>query len=285
MGMKIAVTGGSGLAGSAVVSHLLEAGCQVVSIDRRPPPDAITEFRLVDCEDLGQVYGACCGVDAIAHLAAIPRPIHHSPDQVFRTNIMATFNIFEAAAVLGIPRVVYVSSMSVLGLPFSYKPIRYAYFPIDEDHPGAPQDAYALSKALGEDIALAFVRRMAGELSVVSLRFPWIHSPESFRAELPPFQQDPALGATVLWGYIDTRDVAQACRLALEADISGHEAFYISAKDTFAKADSSALAQAYYPEAEITSHLSGNQSLFNCAKARATLGYEPQFRWEDYEWT
>ena len=48
---------------------------------------------------------------------------------------MATFNIFEVAAALRISRVVYVSSMSVLGLPFSYKPIRLAYLPIDEAHP------------------------------------------------------------------------------------------------------------------------------------------------------
>ena len=283
--MKIAVTGGSGLAGAAVVSHLLDAGCEVISIDRRPPPHPISEFRLVDCEDLGQIYGACHGADAIAHLAAIPRPTQHSPDQVFRTNIMATFNIFEAAANLEIPRVVYISSMSVLGLPFSYTPIRLAYLPIDEAHPHAPQDAYALSKTLGEDIARAFVRRMAGGMSVVSLRFPWIHSPQTFQSVLKPLWDDPAAGASNLWGYIDTRDVAGACRLALQADTSGHETFYISAPNTFMKTDSLQLAQAYYPEAEFRTRLDGNQSLFDNSKAVAMLGYESQFSWEQYEWT
>ena len=282
--MKVVVTGGSGLAGAAVVSHLLEAGYEVLSIDRRPPPHPLAEFRLVDCEDLGQVYGACHGVEAIVHLAAIPRPTHHSPDQVFRTNIMAAFNIFEAAAVFEISRVVYVSSMSVLGLPFSYRPIRLAYLPVDEDHPSAPQDAYALSKTLGEDMALAFVRRMAGALSVVSLRFPWIHSPATFKSVLTPLWDDPAGGATNLWGYIDTRDVARACRLALEANISGHEAFYISAWNTFMKTDSLPLAQAYYPEAKIRTRLDGNQSLFDNSKAAAMLGFESQFSWEQYEW-
>jgi len=161
--MKVAVTGGSGLAGYAVVAHLLDAGCDVISIDRAPSPSPLPEYRLVDCADLGQVVGACQGAEAIVHLAAIPRPIHHSPDQVFRTNVMATFNVFEAAAVLEIPRVVYISSMSVLGLPFSYTPIELDYLPIDEAHPKAPQDAYALSKTLGEDIALAFVRRQTAE--------------------------------------------------------------------------------------------------------------------------
>ncbi len=283
--MRVAVTGGSGLAGSAVVSHLRAQGYDIVSIDHAPPQYLVAEYRLVDCTDLGQVYGACQNVDAIVHLAAIPRPIHHSPDQVFRTNIMATFNIFEAAAVLEIPRVVYVSSMSVLGLPFSYRPIQLLYLPIDEAHPQAPQDAYALSKTLGEDIALAFVRRMAGALSVVSLRFPWIHKPETFKSMLRPLWDDPAGGATNLWAYIDTRDVAQACRLALEADINGHEAFYISAGNSFMKTDSETLAQAFYPEASIRSRLSGNQSLFDTAKAKARLGYEPQFSWEDYEWS
>ena len=281
--MRVAVTGGSGLAGSAVVAHLIDRGYDVVSIDRAQTPTTRADYRLVDCEDLGQVYGACHGVDAIVHLAAIPRPIHHTPDQVFRTNIMATFNVFEVAAVFEIPRVVYVSSMSVLGLPFSYTPIRLAYLPVDESHPAAPQDAYALSKTLGEDIALAFVRRMAGTLSVVSLRFPWIHTPASFASLLKTLWDDPGGGAANLWGYIDTRDAARACRLALEADISGHEAFYISARNTFMKSDSLSLAQAYYPEAEIRTHLSGNQSLFDYAKARAMLGYEAQFSWEDYE--
>jgi len=280
--MRVAVTGGSGLAGFAAVEHLLDAGHAVISIDRRPPPKAITEYRLIDCQDLGQVYGACRGVDAILHLAAIPRPIHHSPDEVFRTNIMTTFNIFEAAAVLEIPRVVYVSSMSVTGLPFSYKPIRLAYLPIDEAHPQAPQDAYALSKALGEDTAAAFVRRMAGALSVISLRFPWIHTPATFKSTLTLLQDDPAGGATNLWGYIDTRDVARACRLALEADISGQEAFYISARNTFMKTDTASLAQAYYPEVGIRSPLAGKASLFDCSKAAAALGFEALYSWEDY---
>ena len=283
--MRIAVTGGSGLAGSEVVSHLLEKGYDVVSIDRAPPPHPIPEFRFVDCEDLGQVFGACHLADAIIHLAAIPRPIHHTPDQVFGTNIMATFNIFEAAAVLRIPRVVYISSMSVLGLPFSYRPIRLRYLPIDEAHPKAPQDAYALSKTLGEDIAIAFARRMAGALSVASLRFPWIHTPATFHSVLRPLWDDPAAGATNLWGYIDTRDLAQACQLALEADIDGHEAFYISARNTFMKTDSASLAREHYPQASFKSRLSGNQSLFDNSKAKAMLGYQPQFSWEDYEWT
>lgn len=283
--MKIAVTGGSGLAGFAVVKHLLDCGHEVISIDRVPLPQALTEYRLVDCGDLGQVYGAFSGVDSIAHLAAIPRPTFHTPEVVFRTNMMATFNVFEVAAVLEIPRIVNFSSESVLGQPFNYSPVQVCYAPIDEAHPKAPQDAYALSKTLGEDIAEAFVRRMAGKLSVVSLRFPWIHTPETFRDQVMRYQDNPAGGAANLWTYVDTRDVAQACQLALESTISGHDVFFVAAKNSFMKHDTAALVREFYPEAKIRKELVGNQSLLDTSKARAVLGYEAHYSWEDYEWS
>jgi nucleoside-diphosphate-sugar epimerase len=283
--MRVVVTGGSGLAGFAVVRHLLEHGHAVISIDRAPLPQPLTEQRLVDCADLGQVYGACRSADAIVHLAAIPRPIFHTPEVVFRSNTLATFNVFEAAAALEIPRVVYISSISVLGLPFNYAPVPLVYFPIDESHPRAPQDAYALSKTLGEDIALAFTRRMAGRLTAVSLRFPWIHSPQSFAEQVTPLWDDAAGGAPNLWSYIDTRDVARACALSLEVPVSGHEAFFVSAANTFMKGNTAELVGAYYPEAEIRAELVGNQALIDTSKAERVLGYKAAYSWEEYEWS
>ncbi len=282
--MRVAVTGGSGLAGFSVVEHLLASGHDVISIDRVPLPRPITEYRLVDCENLGQVYGACHGAEVIVHLAAIPRPIYHTPEQVFRTNTLSTFNVFEVAASLRIPRVVYVSSVSVLGLPFNYTRVAPQYVPIDESHPRAPQDAYALSKTLGEDIADAFVARCDRALSVVSLRFPWIHSPDTFREQLTPFWDHPAGGATNLWSYVDTRDVGQACALSLQANITGHEAFFISAANSFMNGDTAPLVREFYPETEIKPGFEGNRSLLDTSKAEKMLGYKAQYTWEDYAW-
>lgn len=280
--MKVVITGGSGLTGFAVVQDLVAHGVEVVSIDRTPLPGAIAPYKLVDCEDIGQVYGALAGADAVIHLAAIPRPTYHTPEQVFRTNVMAAFNVFEVAATLGIPRVVYVSSMSVLGVPFFYTSFMPRYVPIDEAHPKAPEDAYAISKYVGEELADAFVRRCAGALSVASLRFPWIHTPETFKAQLWPHWDDPAFGATNLWSYIDTRDVAQICRLALTAQIDGHEAFFASAANSFMNQDTAPLVRAYYPDAEIRPGFDGNRSLFDYSKAARILGYAPAYSWEMY---
>jgi nucleoside-diphosphate-sugar epimerase len=231
-------------------------------------------------EDLGQVYGCLAGVDSIVHLAAIPRPGFHSAEVVFRTNMMSMFNVLEAAVNLGIQRIVYASSISVLGFPFFYRPLAPRYAPIDEEHPKLPQDAYGLSKYMGEALAEGFVRRSG--MTIISLRLAWIHTPQTFKEQLRPLWDDPAAGASNLWGYIDGRDVAQACHLALEADLSGHHTFYIAAPNTFMKMPTSELLQRFYPDTEIRPGLEGRQSLFSSAKAASLLGFKAQHTWESY---
>lgn len=281
--MRVLVTGGSGLTGFAVVQELVQHSFDVLSVDRAPLPQPITRFKLIDCENIGQVYSVCVGIDAIVHLAAIPRPTFHTPDRVFQTNVMTCFNIFEVAATLGISKVIYVSSVSVLGVPFSYTIVKPHYVPIDENHPRAPEDAYALSKYIGEELAEAFVRRCAGRLSVVSLRLPWVHTPETFKDQLRPHWADPAFGATNLWSYIDTRDVALACRLALTAEINGHEAFFISADNSFMNEDTASLVREYYPGTLIRPGFAGNRSLLDTSKAASMLQFSPAYSWELYD--
>lgn len=278
--MKVVVTGGSGLTGRHVVKHLVGHGYDVTSVDVIRPDGNIAPYRLVDIEDLGQVYGSLAGADAVVHLAAIPRPTFHTNEVVFRTNIMTLYNVLEAAATLGIRRVVFASSISVLGFPFFYRPLAPQYVPIDEAHPKLPQDPYALSKLLGEEMAEAFTRRTG--MTVISLRFPWIHTLDTFKEQIVSLWDDPAAGASNLWSYIDARDAAQACRLALEADITGHEPFFVAAPNTFMKAPTADLVRQCYPDTEIRTDLDANQSLLDSSKAARILNFSAQYTWESY---
>jgi nucleoside-diphosphate-sugar epimerase len=280
--MRIVVTGGSGLAGRAVVAHLVAHGQEVTNADV-VASEGPAAFRRVEMGDLGQVYGALRRAEAVVHLAAIPRPTFDTPEVVYRTNTMATFNVLEAASSLGIPRVVYASSVSVIGFPFFEKPFVPAYVPIDEAHPRLPQDAYALSKYVGEELAAGFSRR--GRLSAVSLRFAWIHTPETFAALLRPLQADPAAGASNLWSYVDGRDVAESVRLALTAEVDGHDACFVAAPDTFMPVPSPELAAAFYPTAVRREGFGGFDSLLSSAKAETMLGFRPIHSWRSYETT
>src|SRR5918997_4019419 len=96
---RIAVTGGSGKAGRAVVRDLLEHGHQVLNVDRVPSADTADSpapFLTADLTDFGQTLEALSGaevlpgIQAVVHLAAIPSPVHATPDTVFRTNVTST---------------------------------------------------------------------------------------------------------------------------------------------------------------------------------------------------
>ncbi|MEM7345729.1 MAG: NAD(P)-dependent oxidoreductase, partial [Chloroflexota bacterium] len=246
------------------------------------PQDSSIPHRLVDLENLGQVYGAFQGAEAVAHLGAIPRPTSHTSDAVFRTNVLSTYNVFEAATQLGIRTIVYASSMSILGYPFYHQYFQPHYAPIDEDHPAMPQDSYALSKHLGEEIAEAFTRRFT--MTAISLRLAWIHTPETFKALIPPLWDNPDApeAAPGLWVYIDTRDVGQAFRLALESNLEGHHPFFITAPNSFMKIPTAELMARYYPDTPIRAGLEENQSLISSKKAEATLGFKANYTWESY---
>src|SRR5579872_1688017 len=108
--MRVVVTGAAGRLGTAVVLRLWEGGFDVVGVDLRPLSTTGVRGISADLCDLGQVYGAFAGADAVIHLGAIPAPVGRPPERVYSNNVLSTFNVFEAAASLGIRRVVYASS-------------------------------------------------------------------------------------------------------------------------------------------------------------------------------
>src|SRR5919106_2767563 len=244
--MKLVVTGASGKAGRGVVQGLLERGHDVLGVDIVAPREAVTTALLVDLTEFGQAVECLDGVDGVVHLAAIPAGGIHTPEATFRTNMLSTYNVFEASRLLSVSRVVWASSETILGLPFDRE--QPAYAPIDEDHPAYPESSYALSKLLSEELARQ-LNRWAGT-PFVALRYSNIMDPEDYK-QFPSFWDDPQLRRWNLWGYVDVRDVAQSCRLALEADISGAEVFIVAAADTVMNRPSADLMAEVYPDVEL----------------------------------
>jgi nucleoside-diphosphate-sugar epimerase len=178
--------------------------------------------------------------------------------------------------VLGLERVVWASSETVLGLPFERE--RPAYAPIDEEHPPLPNSTYALSKLISEELARQF-RRWTG-LPYVGLRFSNVMEPHDYE-RFPSFWEDATLRKWNLWGYVDARDVAQSCRLALSADV-GAEVFIVAAADTCMTRSSGELMEEVYPDVELRGELGEHETLLSIAKARRLLGYEPAHSWRDH---
>jgi nucleoside-diphosphate-sugar epimerase len=271
---QVVVTGSSGKAGRAVVRDLLDHGYEVRGVDLTPPADKLAPFLVADLTDLAQAHEALAGARSVVHLAAIPAPGLQTDEVTFRTNVASTYNVFSAAVELGLRRIVWASSETILGLPFDRE--QPTNVPIDEDDPIYPQSTYALSKAVGEEMARHF-SRWSG-IAIVGLRFSNIMEPQDY-ARFPSFQNDVLERKWNLWGYVDARDVAQSCRLALESDVTGAPVFIIAAADTVMERPNDELLAEVYPDVPRRRPIEPHETLLSIDAARRELGYEPRHRW------
>ena len=284
---RVAVTGGSGKLGRAVVAELLEHGYEVHILDQNPPPAQLrahSAFTRVSLTDFGQTVEALTGIDdrhrgldAVVHLAAVPGPGMATNAATFANNITSSYNVFAGARQAGIRNVVWASSETLLGLPFETPP---PYIPVDEEYPARPESSYSLAKHLDEQMAAQFAR-WDPRLKIIGLRFSNVMEPHDYAA-FPAFDADPSLRKWNLWSYIDARDGAQAVRLSLEYQHPGLEVFIIANADTvMATRTSASLAAEVYPDVRVLRELGEHETLLSIDKARRLLGYQPRYSWRD----
>lgn len=279
--MRIALTGSSGKLGTVVARELRASGHDVIGLDIAG--ERGSGFVQVDLTDYGQVVDALTavgdrhdGFDAVVHLGAIPAPGIRSDVATFHNNMTATFNVFWAAVRLGIRRIVYASSETVLGLPFDVPP---PYIPVDEDYAPRPESVYSLVKTLEERLAVELVR-WHPDLSITALRFSNVMVPDDYAA-FPSFDADARLRKWNLWSYIDARDGAQAVERALEVAPPGFDQFIIAAADSVMSRPNAELVAEVFPDVPIAREFGAHETLLSIDKARRLLGYDPRHSWRD----
>ncbi len=286
---RICITGALGRAGLAVVRELAEHGYEIAATDVAAAPQGAKHDELsselgvsvlrADLTDYGQALEALQGAEAVIHLANIPAPEICTPVVTFNANMAMNFNVFMAAAHLRLSRVVWASSETTLGLPFDTPP-RYA--PVDEDHYPVPTSTYALSKVASETAA-AHIAGWSG-IPFIALRFSNVLGPADYQ-EFPSYWADPLKRKWNLWGYIDVRDAAAACRLALEApaeSVTGSPSFIIAAADTVMNRPSAQLLEEVFPGVPVRRELGESDTLLAIDRARQVLGFEPRHSWRDH---
>ena len=167
---RVLVTGGTGIVGTAVRARLAAAGRPVRLAVRRPAADlagteeAVTLGPIEAVEDWGP---ALAGIDAVVHLAARVHVMGPQDDAAYAAvNTGATRQLAAQAAAAGVRRLVFLSTVKVLGEATE------ADAPFTDDSPPAPADAYPRSKLAAEDALSA----VAG-LETVVLRPPLVYGP------------------------------------------------------------------------------------------------------------
>ena len=291
---KVVVTGGAGFIGSHVVERCARDGAHVIVLDDLSTgrPDNLTaaqregrcEFHQVDITDGDAVRPFFADAQWVFHLAAladivpsIQRPViyHHA-------NVDGTVAVMEAARAAGVRRVIYAASSSCYGIPERY--------PTPETAAIRPEYPYALSKWLGEQVALHWGK--VYRLPVVSLRLFNVYGPRArtsgaYGAVFGVFLAQKLAGQslTIVGDGSQTRDftyvtdVADAFVRAAASDVAG-EVFNVGSGNTYAVARLAAMLGG--PVVHIPKRPGEPDCTFaDIAKIRRVLAWEPRVAFEE----
>ena len=238
----VLITGAAGLMGRYLVREMREAAYPVRGFDLREGTEECEWVvgNVTAADDVGQ---AMKGVGMVIHTAARANIWQGTGEQILQTNVMGTWQVYEAARLENVSKVVFCSSDSVVGYTVREGAmVPPSYMPVDTNHPLRATDPYALSKILGEDIARSFTH---WGMTTVALRTVFVAYPE-MEGEIKARHADPqnytgtpaggpsSAGGGAFYNYIDPRDLAQAFRLALELDLppGSFRSYFLSAGET-----------------------------------------------------
>ena len=264
-----------------MVDDLVASGHDVLNVDMVAPRQEVGRFQRADLTDLGEaievlrgaVRGAPCG-----H----PGSRYPHVGATFEINTLSTYNVFSAATQVGLERVVWASSETVLGLPFGTRHARNLldacsrpghvaepdYVPIDERHPRRPHSSYSLSKVVAEEMATEFARW--SRIPFIGLRFSAIREPAEYddfpSAGRPPRRRVERVGVRRCSGR----------RPGLPAEPHrrgiGAEVFIIAAADTSSARPDDELLTACFPSVPVRTRIGDHDTLLASARPARCLG-------------
>jgi nucleoside-diphosphate-sugar epimerase len=296
--MRALVIGGSGLFGSKTCQALLGDPDfdRVVAFDVAPPSDVFMkrvaapqgdryEFVRGDISDLEQLLSVASAnkIDRMVNWAMILSKDPY-PRENTKIGVLGMCNVFEAAKILGIKRVVYASSETVYGEQKDYGDRE-----IREDDRLLPFTGsfYALAKCLAEVVAAQYDELYGVKPTALRPTIGYGHGGKNpkFVRWFSEIVSLPAIGKPAnlecsgdwLFSLVKSDDVAEFARLALRAPSSPHPAYNLGGPPTSLK-DVATLVRKYIPDAVITF---GDESedcelpwKVNCDLAKQDFGFE-----------
>lgn len=157
---KILVTGAMGLVGRNLRSAWAAKGDAVTWSDLLPDGGGAGRYVQADLADRAAVDALVQGIDVIVHLGGISR--EGSWPDLLASNIEGTYNLYDAARLAGVKRVIFASSLHVTGF-YGVDDV------LDPLAPPRPSNLYGVTKSFGEALARYYFDKFGIEGLVVRL--------------------------------------------------------------------------------------------------------------------
>jgi len=291
---RVVFTGGTGKAGRHALPHLKSKGYDLLNVDLTPSEHSDIKTLIADLTDSGQAFNALTThfgfdgfeggkppspPDAVVHFAAIPRVLIEPDNETFRVNAISTYNVIEAAAKLGVRKIIIASSETTYGVCFAEGAKDFHSFPLEEDYDVDPMDSYGLSKVVNEKTARAFAMRYG--IDIYALRIGNVIEPHEYD-RFPGFFANLASRKRNAFAYIDARDLGEIVHLAIQKDGLGFQVFNAVNDTATATVPTRELLKRYFPEVPITRELGEFEAPLSNRKAREVLGFKEAHNWRKY---
>jgi UDP-glucose 4-epimerase len=302
--LNVLVTGGFGSIGAWVTRRIVELGLRPVVFSPRRTLGFLTDianeldFAPGDVSDLPQLLHAVkqYHINRIVHLAALIVPDSQAnPPRAVDVNVGGTLNVFEAARLFDIERVVFTSTKGIFG-SFTGEHAFPTYKPVQEDHPPRPNLVYESTKLLCEQLAANY-RRQWGVNTIV-LRFCQLYGPgrvtrhghvaiQSRLVENAMAGQASrvAKGGDERDDLLYVRDVAHAIVLAATVDGLRDNVFNVSSGRGETLSEFAGAVRTVLPGADVDVGPGldyfgvgiNYYCIFDTTRAREQLGFKPQY--------
>ncbi len=224
---KIVLTGAAGKLGTQLRGPLASMAELLVSTDIAEASGPLAEnerWVAADLADQAAVHEIVDGADMVVHFGAIGD--EGTFDQILGPNIVGAYNVWEAARLTGVRRVVYASSIHAVGMYPKTQAIG-----VDVAH--RPDGFYGIAKCFAEDVARMYWEKSGVE--AVCLRILSC-TPEPMNTR--------ALGSWLSYG-----DLVRLARASIETPITGFTIAYgVSANDRCPVDNSAAAFLGYKPQ-------------------------------------
>lgn len=262
--MSILITGGTGYIGAKLARVLAEQGKEVVCFDFLPNRSRVESLGdrvhpvRGDVTQIEELIAAIneWRVSTIAHLAYVKTgQAERSPRVATRINVLGTDNVYEAARLTGVRRVVISSSVGANGLQSSY-----GERPVTEDDVCYPVSGYGAMKGFNEFMGQKYADLYGIEFAALRIAFGYGHGREQGVTTWPQdYASVPALGKPVrlpctadqMYCLIYVDDVAEALgRLCLAERL--RYSVYFSGGQTASVGELVQVVRQDIPEADIT---------------------------------